>query len=100
MPAAEPIFIIHTGYVLVIFWFPLSNSLYYSFCALCLYYVNHCLFFRLYENKGEADFMESLLQLFKSINEMMSSVSDQTVIVKVCVSKNKILALHFHLAAG
>uniref|UniRef100_A0A8C0IUV5 Dedicator of cytokinesis 1 n=1 Tax=Chelonoidis abingdonii TaxID=106734 RepID=A0A8C0IUV5_CHEAB len=36
----------------------------------------------LYENKGEADFMESLLQLFKSINEMMSSVSDQTVMVK------------------
>lgn len=42
------------------------------------------LFFRLYENKGEADFRESLLQLFKSINEMMSSISDQTVIVKVC----------------
>lgn len=41
-------------------------------------------FFRLYENKGEADFRESLLQLFKSINEMMSSNSDQTVIVKVC----------------
>uniref|UniRef100_A0A8C8BE51 Dedicator of cytokinesis 1 n=1 Tax=Otus sunia TaxID=257818 RepID=A0A8C8BE51_9STRI len=36
----------------------------------------------LYENKGEADFRESLLQLFKSINEMMSSISDQTVIVK------------------
>uniref|UniRef100_A0A8D2N0H5 Dedicator of cytokinesis 1 n=1 Tax=Zonotrichia albicollis TaxID=44394 RepID=A0A8D2N0H5_ZONAL len=36
----------------------------------------------LYENKGEADFRESLLQLFKSINEMMSSNSDQTVIVK------------------
>uniref|UniRef100_A0A8C3SFB9 Dedicator of cytokinesis 1 n=1 Tax=Chelydra serpentina TaxID=8475 RepID=A0A8C3SFB9_CHESE len=40
------------------------------------------LFNQLYENKGEADFMESLLQLFKSINEMMSSVSDQTVMVK------------------
>ncbi|KAM6306099.1 dedicator of cytokinesis protein 1 isoform 6-T6 [Aegotheles albertisi] len=40
------------------------------------------LFNQLYENKGEADFRESLLQLFKSINEMMSSVSDQTVIVK------------------
>nr|XP_014432558.1 dedicator of cytokinesis protein 1 isoform X5 [Pelodiscus sinensis] len=40
------------------------------------------LFNQLYENKGEADFMESLLQLFKSINEMMSSVSDQTVVVK------------------
>lgn len=40
-------------------------------------------FSRLYENKGEADFRESLLQLFKSINEMMSSNSDQTVIVKV-----------------
>uniref|UniRef100_A0A670IEQ3 Dedicator of cytokinesis 1 n=1 Tax=Podarcis muralis TaxID=64176 RepID=A0A670IEQ3_PODMU len=36
----------------------------------------------LYENKGEADFRESLLQLFKSINEMMSSASEQTVIVK------------------
>uniref|UniRef100_A0A8C0VDF8 Dedicator of cytokinesis 1 n=1 Tax=Cyanistes caeruleus TaxID=156563 RepID=A0A8C0VDF8_CYACU len=36
----------------------------------------------LYENKGEADFRDSLLQLFKSINEMMSSNSDQTVIVK------------------
>uniref|UniRef100_A0A803W2W5 Dedicator of cytokinesis 1 n=1 Tax=Ficedula albicollis TaxID=59894 RepID=A0A803W2W5_FICAL len=42
------------------------------------------LFNQLYENKGEADFRESLLQLFKSINEMMSSNSDQTVIVKVC----------------
>uniref|UniRef100_A0A8B9GGM3 Dedicator of cytokinesis 1 n=1 Tax=Amazona collaria TaxID=241587 RepID=A0A8B9GGM3_9PSIT len=41
------------------------------------------LFNQLYENKGEADFRESLLQLFKSINEMMSSISDQTVIVKV-----------------
>lgn len=42
--------------------------------------VFHC---RLYENKGEADFMESLLQLFRSISDMMSSVSDQTVRVKV-----------------
>uniref|UniRef100_A0A8D2JC58 Dedicator of cytokinesis 1 n=1 Tax=Varanus komodoensis TaxID=61221 RepID=A0A8D2JC58_VARKO len=40
------------------------------------------LFNQLYENKGEADFRESLLQLFKSINEMMSSASEQTVIVK------------------
>ncbi|XP_029465888.1 dedicator of cytokinesis protein 1 isoform X4 [Rhinatrema bivittatum] len=40
------------------------------------------LFNQLYENKGEADFMESLLQLFKSINNMTSSVSEQTVIVK------------------
>ena len=38
---------------------------------------------RLYEDKGEADFMESLLQLFRSISDMMSSVSDQTVRVKV-----------------
>lgn len=38
---------------------------------------------RLYENKGEADFVESLVQLFRSISEMMSSVSDQTVRVKV-----------------
>ncbi|XP_026524248.1 dedicator of cytokinesis protein 1 [Notechis scutatus] len=40
------------------------------------------LFNQLYENKGEADFRESLLQLFKSINEMMNSASDQTVTVK------------------
>ncbi|KAI5175063.1 Dedicator Of Cytokinesis Protein 1 [Manis pentadactyla] len=40
------------------------------------------LFNQLYENKGEADFMESLLQLFRSISDMMSSVSDQTVRVK------------------
>ncbi|KAJ7325314.1 hypothetical protein JRQ81_018334 [Phrynocephalus forsythii] len=40
------------------------------------------LFNQLYENKGEADFRESLLQLFKSVNEMMSSPSEQTVIVK------------------
>nr|XP_033796805.1 dedicator of cytokinesis protein 1 isoform X1 [Geotrypetes seraphini] len=40
------------------------------------------LFNQLYENKGEEDFMESLLQLFKSINNMTSSVSEQTVIVK------------------
>lgn len=38
---------------------------------------------RLYENKGEADFMESLLQLFRSISTMMSSMSDQTFRVKV-----------------
>ena len=42
-----------------------------------------CLPFRLYENKGEADFVESLVQLFRSISDMMSSVSDQTVRVKV-----------------
>ncbi|XP_032080848.1 dedicator of cytokinesis protein 1 isoform X3 [Thamnophis elegans] len=40
------------------------------------------LFNQLYENKGEADFRESLLQLFKSINEMMNSASEQTVTVK------------------
>lgn len=50
------------------------------------------LFNQLYENKGEADFRESLLQLFKSINEMMSSISDQTVIVKVCGIQLSILA--------
>ncbi|XP_030888532.1 dedicator of cytokinesis protein 1 [Leptonychotes weddellii] len=38
--------------------------------------------YTLYEDKGEADFMESLLQLFRSISDMMSSVSDQTVRVK------------------
>ncbi|XP_056671020.1 dedicator of cytokinesis protein 1-like [Monodelphis domestica] len=40
------------------------------------------LFNQLYENKGEADFMESLLQLFKSISDMMGSTSDQTVRIK------------------
>ncbi|KAL0616847.1 Dedicator of cytokinesis protein 1 [Plecturocebus cupreus] len=40
-------------------------------------------FLLLYENKGEADFVESLLQLFRSINDMVSSMSDQTVRVKV-----------------
>ncbi|XP_019509731.1 PREDICTED: dedicator of cytokinesis protein 1 [Hipposideros armiger] len=40
------------------------------------------LFNQLYENKGEADFVESLLQLFRSVSDMMSSVSDQTVRVK------------------
>ncbi|XP_075072097.1 dedicator of cytokinesis protein 1 isoform X1 [Mixophyes fleayi] len=40
------------------------------------------LFIQLYENKGEAEFMESLLLLFKSMNEMTSSQTDQTVIVK------------------
>lgn len=38
---------------------------------------------RLYEDKGEADFMESLLQLFRSISDMMRGESDQTVRVKV-----------------
>lgn len=43
-----------------------------------------CVFLcRLYENKGEADFVESLVQLFRSISDMMSGVSDQTVRVKV-----------------
>uniref|UniRef100_A0A8C8BD87 Dedicator of cytokinesis 1 n=1 Tax=Otus sunia TaxID=257818 RepID=A0A8C8BD87_9STRI len=54
------------------------------------------LFNQLYENKGEADFRESLLQLFKSINEMMSSISDQTVIVKVCALQVSILTLLLH----
>ncbi|XP_042193007.1 dedicator of cytokinesis protein 1 isoform X3 [Callorhinchus milii] len=40
------------------------------------------LFNQLYEDKGEADFMDSLRQLFRSINEMMSGTSDQNVIVK------------------
>ena len=43
-----------------------------------------CVFLcRLYENKGEADFVESLVQLFRSISDMMGGVSDQTVRVKV-----------------
>ncbi|MDN8834216.1 hypothetical protein Q0L96_14650, partial [Staphylococcus aureus] len=40
------------------------------------------LFNQLYENKGEAEFVESLLQLFQSINDMMSSISELTVRVK------------------
>ncbi|XP_053307198.1 dedicator of cytokinesis protein 1 isoform X2 [Spea bombifrons] len=40
------------------------------------------LFIQLYENKGEAEFMESLLQLFKSINVMTSNVTDVTNKVK------------------
>uniref|UniRef100_A0A8D0BC68 Dedicator of cytokinesis 1 n=1 Tax=Salvator merianae TaxID=96440 RepID=A0A8D0BC68_SALMN len=40
------------------------------------------LFNQLYENKGEAEFRESLRQLFKSVNEMMSSIAEQTVTVK------------------
>uniref|UniRef100_A0ABI7X9B9 Dedicator of cytokinesis 1 n=1 Tax=Felis catus TaxID=9685 RepID=A0ABI7X9B9_FELCA len=40
------------------------------------------LFNQLYEDKGEADFMESLLQLFRSISDMMRGESDQTVRVK------------------
>lgn len=51
--------------------------------ALCAAPSDPCLPFRLYENKGEADFVESLVQLFRSISDMMSSVSDQTVRVKV-----------------
>lgn len=42
-----------------------------------------CVSCRLYENKGEAEFVESLLQLFQSINDMMSSISELTVRVKV-----------------
>uniref|UniRef100_A0A8C5IA94 Dedicator of cytokinesis 1 n=1 Tax=Gouania willdenowi TaxID=441366 RepID=A0A8C5IA94_GOUWI len=38
--------------------------------------------FRLYENKGEADFMESLRNLFTSFNEMMNSNSENTGMVK------------------
>ncbi|MGH0163664.1 UNVERIFIED_CONTAM: hypothetical protein FKN15_060069 [Acipenser sinensis] len=34
---------------------------------------------RLYENKGEVDFMESLRDLFKSFNDMMNSNSENTV---------------------
>ncbi|XP_004701293.1 dedicator of cytokinesis protein 1 [Echinops telfairi] len=45
------------------------------------------LFNQLYENKGEADFMESLLQLFRSINSMMGNLSEQTVRVKEAALK-------------
>lgn len=38
---------------------------------------------RLYENKGEADFMESLRNLFTSFNDMMNSSSENTGMVKV-----------------
>ncbi|XP_060697957.1 dedicator of cytokinesis protein 1 isoform X2 [Hemiscyllium ocellatum] len=40
------------------------------------------LFNQLYEDNGESNFMDSLRQLFRSINDMMNSTSDQTVIVK------------------
>ncbi|GCC22344.1 hypothetical protein chiPu_0000731 [Chiloscyllium punctatum] len=40
------------------------------------------LFNQLYEDNGESNFMDSLRQLFRSINDMMNSASDQTVIVK------------------
>uniref|UniRef100_A0AAQ6A830 Dedicator of cytokinesis 1 n=1 Tax=Amphiprion ocellaris TaxID=80972 RepID=A0AAQ6A830_AMPOC len=41
------------------------------------------LFNQLYENKGEADFMESLRNLFTSFNDMMNSNSENTGMVKV-----------------
>lgn len=37
----------------------------------------------LYENNGEADFMESLRNLFTSFNDMMNSHSENTGMVKV-----------------
>uniref|UniRef100_A0A3P9A4Y0 Dedicator of cytokinesis 1 n=1 Tax=Esox lucius TaxID=8010 RepID=A0A3P9A4Y0_ESOLU len=40
------------------------------------------LFNQLYENKGEADFMESLRNLFTSFNDMMNSSSENTAMVK------------------
>nr|XP_057916970.1 dedicator of cytokinesis protein 1 isoform X4 [Doryrhamphus excisus] len=40
------------------------------------------LFNQLYENKGEADFMESLRSLFTSFNDMMNSNSESTGMVK------------------
>ncbi|KAK5618409.1 Dedicator of cytokinesis protein 1 [Crenichthys baileyi] len=40
------------------------------------------LFNQLYENKGEADFMESLRNLFTSFNDMMNSNSENTGMVK------------------
>ncbi|XP_018616629.1 dedicator of cytokinesis protein 1 isoform X2 [Scleropages formosus] len=40
------------------------------------------LFNQLYENKGEADFMESLRSLFNSFNDMMNSNSENTATVK------------------
>uniref|UniRef100_A0AAR2J1Z3 Dedicator of cytokinesis 1 n=1 Tax=Pygocentrus nattereri TaxID=42514 RepID=A0AAR2J1Z3_PYGNA len=39
-------------------------------------------FFRLYENKGEADFMESLRNLFTSFSTMMNSDAETTSMVK------------------
>uniref|UniRef100_A0A8C7Z7G6 Dedicator of cytokinesis 1 n=1 Tax=Oryzias sinensis TaxID=183150 RepID=A0A8C7Z7G6_9TELE len=41
------------------------------------------LFNQLYENKGEAGFMESLRNLFTSFNDMMNSNSENTGMVKV-----------------
>uniref|UniRef100_A0A669DD09 Dedicator of cytokinesis 1 n=1 Tax=Oreochromis niloticus TaxID=8128 RepID=A0A669DD09_ORENI len=45
------------------------------------------LFNQLYENKGEADFMESLRNLFTSFNDMMNSNSEYTAMVKVVSSR-------------
>lgn len=42
---------------------------------------------RLYENKGESDFMESLRSLFASFNAMMNSNADGTGGVKVSLSE-------------
>ncbi|XP_035997911.1 dedicator of cytokinesis protein 1 isoform X4 [Fundulus heteroclitus] len=41
------------------------------------------LFIQLYENKGEADFMDSLRNLFTSFNDMMNSNSENTGMVKL-----------------
>ncbi|XP_030629626.1 dedicator of cytokinesis protein 1 [Chanos chanos] len=41
------------------------------------------LFNQLYENKGEADFMESLRNLFSSFNAMMNSSAENTSMVKL-----------------
>ncbi|KAJ8264468.1 hypothetical protein GJAV_G00149520 [Gymnothorax javanicus] len=46
------------------------------------------LFNQLYENKGEADFMDSLRDLFTSFNDMMNSHSDNTSGVKGAALKN------------
>uniref|UniRef100_A0A8D3CC05 Dedicator of cytokinesis 1 n=1 Tax=Scophthalmus maximus TaxID=52904 RepID=A0A8D3CC05_SCOMX len=55
------------------------------------------LFNQLYENKGEADFMESLRNLFTSFNEMMHSNSENTVMVKVAARKPLTRCVRLHL---
>uniref|UniRef100_A0A8C6U3Z7 Dedicator of cytokinesis 1 n=1 Tax=Neogobius melanostomus TaxID=47308 RepID=A0A8C6U3Z7_9GOBI len=52
----------------------------------------------LYENKGEADFMESLRHLFTSFNNMMNSSSENTGMVKVGTTLPRSVSLVFCLS--
>lgn len=58
-----------------------------GFCASCslngCVCVCVCFVHRLYENKGESDFMESVRNLFTSFSIMMNSDAESTSMVKV-----------------